>query len=395
MEFGLNAIAWLAALPAIIPMWVVIVEIASALRHGNKSACHDEADGMFPDTVVLIPAHNEEAVLGSTLESIYEDLPSKCRVLCVAHNCSDATADIARKAGAEAIEVRDEGAGGKPDALKAGLRWLDKNPPEVVVVVDADCTVSAGAIRALAVQARRLGHPVMGAYFFAAPAGGRQAASVSSLAILLKNFIRPLGLHRLGLTCLLNGSGSAYPFHIIREAPHGEGSIAEDYQLAIDFLRMGHPTTFVPDARVDGQLPAREQTARKQRRRWEHGHLYLSFRVAPRLLLEGLMRLDKNRMALALELAVPPLSFLGLMWFGAAGLSLVAFPLSGGGPLGMLVFSAAAFVLAVLAAWARFAGAGQTAAALAAAPGYLLWKLPIYRDFFIRRETRWMKTGRD
>lgn len=394
MEFGVNAIAWLSALSVGVPMWVVIVEIASALRHGGKKDVQ-AANEPFPDTVVLMPAHNEEAVIGSALESLNASMPPGCRVLCVAHNCSDATADIARKAGAEVIEVRDEGEGGKPDALKAGLRWLDANPPEVVVIVDADCTVSPGAIRALATQARLLGHPVMGAYFFAAPESGRHPAALSSLAVMLKNFIRPLGLYKLGLPCLLNGSGSAYPFRIIREAPHGEGSIAEDYQLAIDFLRMGYPTTFVPGARVDGQLPSREQTARKQRRRWEHGHLYLSFRVAPRLLLEGLVRLDKDRMALALELAVPPLAFLGLMWVGAAGLSLMVFYLSGGGPLELLVFSAVAFAAAVLVAWVRFAGASRTAAALAAAPGYLLWKLPIYRDFFVGRERRWIKTGRD
>jgi hypothetical protein len=43
----------------------------------------------------------------------------------------------------------------------------------------------------------------------------------------------------------------------------------------------------------------------------------------------------------------------------------------------------------------RFAGVKSTLAALASVPGYLMWKLPMYREFFTRRETRWMKTARD
>lgn len=393
MKYILTGLSWLAALAVCLPMSVVVLEGLMAL--GYRARRIREEGWACPDTVVLIPAHNEESVIGRTLVSLNGDLPENTRLLCVAHNCTDATADIARQHGAEAIEVKDAGTGGKPDALKAGLRWLDANPPEVVVIVDADCTVTRGTIRALAREARRLGHPVMGGYFFAAPEGSQQAASASSLAVMLKNFIRPLGLHRLGLPCLLNGSGSAYPFRVIREAPHGEGSIAEDYQLTIDLLRKGYPTTFVPEARIDGQLPSREQTARKQRRRWEHGHLYLSFRVAPRLMLDGLARLDRDRIALALELAVPPLAFLGLMWGVATILALAVWMIWGGGPLGLLLVVAGAFGLSVLAAWIRFAGARQTLAALAAVPGYILWKLPIYRDYFGRRETRWMKTSRD
>lgn len=393
MTSGFIALAWLGALWVCLPLWIVTLEALVALGYRRGA---DQADmGDMPDTVVLMPAHNEEAVIVRTLESLNADLPANCRLLCVAHNCTDATADLARRHGAEVIEVRDAGTGGKPDALKAGLRWLDAKPPEVVVIVDADCVVAPGTLRALATQAKRLGHPVMGAYFFAPAGADRGVATLSSLAVMLKNFIRPLGLHRLGQPCLLNGSGSAYPFPVIRAVPHGEGSIAEDYQLALDLLRRGHSTTFVPEARVDGQLPARQSTAQRQRRRWEHGHLFLAFRAAPRLLLEGLARLDPGRIALALELAVPPLAFLGLMWAGAASVALMLHALWGESPLPLLLATAAAFLAAVLAAWARYAGPRATLAALAAAPAYLAWKLPIYRDFFTRRETRWMKTNRD
>jgi len=392
---GLRMLVWLAALLASVPMFVVIVEILAAMGFRKRRAATMPTKE-FPRTVVLIPAHNEEEVIGRCLDSLSVDLPPDSRLLCVAHNCTDATAQVARQMGAEVIEVQDSGKGGKPDALKAGLRWLDANPPEVVVIVDADCTVSAGAVRILATRARDLNRPVMGAYFFAPADANRGSSTLSSLAVLLKNYVRPLGLRALGLPCLLNGSGSAYPFHALRNAPHGKGAIAEDYQLAIDLLRQGYPTTFVPEAQVVGELPKREDTALRQRRRWEHGHLFLAFRTGPRLLREGLKRLDKNRIALALEVSVPPLAFLGLMWVIAASLALGLYMLYGhGAPLGMLTGTAATFAAAVLTSWMRFAGVRLTLASLASVPAYLMWKLPLYREFFTRRETRWMKTARD
>jgi len=395
VEIGLSVLVWLAAVLTSVSMLVVIVEAIVALGF-RKRRVTTAPRKEFPRTVVLIPAHNEEDVIRGCLASVSADLPPNCRLLCVAHNCTDATAEIARRLGAEAIEVQDEGRGGKPDALKAGLQWLDANPPEVVVIVDADCVVSEGAVRMLATRAWELNRPVMGSYFFASSDAEKGLSTLSSLAVLLKNYVRPLGLHTLGLPCLLNGSGSAYPFQVIRNAPQGKGAIAEDYQLSIDLLQRGYPTAFVPEARVDGQLPNRKDSALRQRRRWEHGHMFLAFRTAPRLMLEGLKRLDKNRIALALELSVPPLAFLGLMWAVAAGLSLFLYAFYGhGGAFGFLVSTAVAFAAAVLLSWLRFAGVKPTLAALAAVPGYLMWKLPMYREFFTRRETRWMKTARD
>lgn len=395
LKFGMGALVWLVALLAAAPMLLVTLQavMATGFRQRRPATAPRKE---FPRTVVLIPAHNEQDVIARCLASLSADLPANCRLLCVAHNCTDATADIARNLGAEVIEVRDAGHGGKPDALKAGLQWLDANPPEVVVIVDADCVVSQGAVRVLATRARELSRPVMGAYFFAPADPGRGTATLSSLAVLLKNYVRPLGLRALGLPCLLNGSGSAYPFEIIRSAPQGKGSIAEDYQLAIDLLERGYPTTFVPEARVDGQLPKRDDTALRQRRRWEHGHLFLAFRTAPGLILEGLKRLDKNRIGLGLEVAVPPLAFLGMMWAGATLLSSLLYVFAGNdAPLALLIGTALAFATAILMSWMRFAGVRTTLAALASVPRYLMWKLPMYREFFTRRETRWVKTARD
>lgn len=370
---------------------VVTIEALCALA-GFKQVI-DVSEPM-PSTVILIPAHNEQEVIVPTLQSLQADLPEHTRIVCVAHNCTDGTAALATAHGAEVVVVNDDGTGGKPAALKAGLAWLDRDPPEVVVIVDADCNVAPGSIRLLATQAKIWNTPVMGCYLFTS-ATDTARTTFSSLAIMLKNFIRPLGLWRLGLPCLLNGSGSAYPFSLLRNAPHGEGSIAEDYQLTVDLLECGYPTRFVPAARIVGQLPHKDATAQKQRRRWEHGHLYLSLHVAPRLLLAGISQLDRNRLAIGLDLLVPPLAYLALIGGVEAILAFGQAMLGQVWPLQVLSVSVVLFGVSLMLAWSKYAGLWVTLQTLAALPQYVLWKLPIYRDYFWQRETRWMKTERD
>jgi cellulose synthase/poly-beta-1,6-N-acetylglucosamine synthase-like glycosyltransferase len=386
------------ALAAELAAWLVLAPCA-ILAVECLAACLPARRKRFrmvrtPTTVVLVPAHDEEACLPTALRSIEPELCESDRVLVVAHNCRDRTAMVARALGANVVEVRDDGTGGKPAALAAGLAALDAEPPEVVVIVDADCRVERGAIRALAAAAAESGGPVQGDYRFEAP-GADDFGALSSLALLVKNVVRPLGLTRLGLACLLNGAGSAYPFRPLREAPQGKGSIAEDYQLAIDLARRGHPTRFVPEARVVSVLPERADAALRQRRRWEHGHLALVFRTAPALLARGLVTLDRHLFFLGVDLLVPPLAFLVLALAASGTLALTAFAVLGTVHALVVVLAAAAlFALGLGVALARFGGPGALAATLRRAPGYVLHKLPLYAGFFGRRETRWRKTER-
>jgi glycosyltransferase involved in cell wall biosynthesis len=389
---ALSLLAEACVLAVSVPIAILALECLPAVLRGRPAP--RAASGARPPCVVLVPAHDEEGWIGATLCSLASELGPRDRLLVVAHNCGDHTAQVARAAGAEVIEARDAGTGGKPDALVAGLRALDAQPPELVVIVDADCVVSPGSIDALARAAWERRTSVQGIYLFGAASEAR-TQSISSLALLVKNLVRPLGLHRWGLNVLLNGAGSAYPFAALREAPHGQGSIAEDYQLAIDLARRGYYTRFCPQAEIHSTLPAEERSALRQRRRWEHGHLYLVFAAAPRLVLEGLLRARPGLLVLGLDLLVPPLAFLVLAWAAATTLATSVWA-AGGRPWALASACAAGFVLAaaVLGSWVRFAGLGATCAALVRVPGYVLWKLPLYLGFFRRREKRWTKTAR-
>ena len=382
----------LAALAVALPIVVLAIECFAAVL--SRSSAPVAEHGERPGACVIVCAHDEGEWIEGTLDTIRPQLTPEDRILVVAHNCSDGTAEKARLAGAQVVEVRDEGTGGKPAALKAGLRALDENPPAVCVVIDADCRAESGAIDALVRAAHAHDAPVQGTYLFRS-ADEVEHSSISGLALLVKNAVRPLGLHRLGLPCLLNGAGSAYPFRLLRNAPHGEGSIAEDYQLSIDLALRGHATRFCPAARVNSVLPQSERAAFKQRTRWEHGHLRLFLTAAPRLLVRGLSRASTDLLAIALDLCVPPLSFLALWWTATAAAAGAHVLL--GGPAAALWISACSGVLlfaSILASVGKFSGAKAAAGLLWLVPRYVLWKIPLYLAYLFQRETQWKKTER-
>ncbi len=169
-------------------------------------------------TVLLVPAHDESASIVGTVAALQEDLGPGDRIVVVADNCTDDTAERAKAAGALAIERHDPDRRGKGYALRFGVEWLESNPPSAVVVVDADCRLQPGSIRLLAAQALTLDRPVQAEYTFV-PLKRTPLSMVSTLALLVRNRVRPRGLRRLGLPCQLTGSGMAFPWPTLRDAP--------------------------------------------------------------------------------------------------------------------------------------------------------------------------------
>jgi cellulose synthase/poly-beta-1,6-N-acetylglucosamine synthase-like glycosyltransferase len=341
---------------------------------------------------VLVPAHDEESGIAATLTRVRAQLRPEDRLLVVADNCTDRTAAMARAAGAEAVERVDPTRRGKGFALDFGVRTLEADPPDVVVVIDADCLVQESAIDRLVGQVLRAGRPAQASYLLDPPAGEGIRSQLSAFAFRFKNLVRPLGLDRLGLPSLLTGTGMAFPWEVLRRAPLASGNIVEDMQLGLDLARAGHPPKFCAEARVGGLLPSGRDAARRQRTRWEHGHLRTLFAQVPWLLLSAVRQCRPDLLGLALELSVPPLSMLTLLW-GAAVLLWCATrtPLPGA----LLASEAILAAATLLGSWFRFGRDCLPFTSLLAAPFYVLTKIPIYLAFVWKPERAWVRTTRE
>jgi cellulose synthase/poly-beta-1,6-N-acetylglucosamine synthase-like glycosyltransferase len=245
-------------------------------------------------------------------------------------------------------------------------------------------------------MAAQTGRPVQAEYLLALPSKTDARSALSGLAFLVRNLVRPRGLHRLGLPCQLTGTGMAFPWPVLRDAPLLRANLVEDMVLGIELALAGTPPILCSAVRVSSVLPAPGAAQLRQRRRWEHGHLSTLMASGPGLLLAGLVRRQVALVGLALDLMVPPLALLAST---IAGLSLVAASAAwagaSAGPL-LLCLNAGTLVLsAVLIGWWRFGRKLVSARSFAAVPLYVLWKLPLYLGFFLRgRHPQWERTSR-
>jgi cellulose synthase/poly-beta-1,6-N-acetylglucosamine synthase-like glycosyltransferase len=352
--------------------------------------------GVRQPVAVLVPAHNESSGILLTLANIQSQLLPGNRLLVVADNCSDDTAAVAKAGGAEVIERNDLTKLGKGYALDWGVQHLSSNPPRILIIIDADCRLVGGAIDKLAATCSMTGRPAQALYLMTAPAASEINHQVAEFSFRVKNWLRPLGLHTLKLPCQLMGTGMAFPWDVIRSANLANAQIVEDLKLGLDLTLLGHPPVFCPTARITSEFPSSVQGAGTQRKRWEQGHLSLILNSAPRLLASAIARRDLNLLAITLDLAVPPLSLLGMLVLGVFGFSL-SYVISGYSSAAFVISTASllAFAIATLLAWLKCGRDIVPLSALLLIPSYAFQKLKLYRQFiFGKLDSRWTRTDR-
>jgi glycosyltransferase involved in cell wall biosynthesis len=380
-------------LVALVPTAVLFLEVALAAVGGAR---RNESPGERRRLVVLIPAHNEAAMISDTLASIRPQLKGGDRIVVVADNCTDDTATIAAAQGAQAVRRDDLERRGKGFALDYGVRHLESDPPDVVVIVDADCRLAEGCLDRLARQCVRTQRPAQGTYLMQAGPAPSLKLKIAQFAWLIKNRVRPLGLDRLGLPCLLTGSGMAFPWSLIQSAELASGHIVEDMKLGLDLARAGAAPLYCPDALILSEFARGAAGADAQRTRWEHGHLVVILAEVPRLLWNGIRHLRLGSLVLAAEVAVPPLALLAAMVAVSGIVSVGALIFADDRSAVVLSAAAAALLLAaVMLGWWRFGRGIVSMSELSYAAFYALAKLPVYWKFLVARQTAWVRSHRE
>jgi cellulose synthase/poly-beta-1,6-N-acetylglucosamine synthase-like glycosyltransferase len=373
---------------------LLFVEIVASLRRlGSPGA--DPVDR--PSIAVLVPAHDEALSIVATLKSIRSELTGSDRLVVVADNCTDRTAELARTAGAEVVERHDPTRRGKGFALDYGVRHLALDPPDVVIINDADCWPEAGAYSRIAVMADQTSRPVQAVYAIGKPQNVTSLyLNFAVFAIRVKNLARPLGCHRLGLPSQLMGTGMAFPWALISKANLATSEIVEDLAYGLEFAKGGHPPMYCPSAVVASEFPVTQEGQGTQRTRWDSGHLNTIAHSLPGLLVEAVRSRNFALLAMVLDAAIPPLAFLAIL-IVAFGLLAVLMALLGGSmvPLSMALAAGTFFAIAVLLAWWRVGRDTISLAALACAPVYVLSKLALYSRVLAGRKVEWIRSKRD
>jgi cellulose synthase/poly-beta-1,6-N-acetylglucosamine synthase-like glycosyltransferase len=382
------------ALLLAVPICVLAMQsiAAFAVRPGEVMP-----NGRRPRSTVLVPAHDESSGLIPTVKGVLSQLRPGDRCVVIADNCSDDTARVAAAAGAEVIERTDAMRRGKGYALDYGLRSLDADPPEVVIVIDADCLVAEGCIDRIGRLCLATGRPVQALYLMKQPAGASRMACIAEFAWRVKNWARPLGWKRLGLPCSLMGTGMAFTWQSLQAVDLATGHIAEDMKLGVDLAKAGTPPLFCPEAAVESAFPSNQSGTRSQRTRWEHGHLALILGEVPALMARGIATLNPVLLGMALDLLVPPLALLVMMvgaWTSLCALLTFAFAIPPW-PLFIGLSTMLLLLAAVVLAWWRFGRSIISIGALILAVAYALRKIPLYARFAFDRQAEWVRSRRD
>ena len=388
----------LVVFPITLPALSLLILTLAALGQRHKKPVDTVmAGGLAPRVAVLVPAHNESANVIPTIECLKHQLGPHDRLLVIADNCNDDTAALARGAGAQVIERHHLDLRGKGYALAFGVDHLRNDPPDVVLVVDADCVVSEGALACIAQHCQASAKPVQMLNLMSAGADAALKLRVLEFAMLMKNLVRPLGSFRLGGACHLMGTGMALPWALMSSARLATGHITEDMKLGVDLAVAGHAPQFLPQVRVSSAFPVDTGVARVQKSRWEHGHLATLTEELPGLLAAALKSGTPALIVMAMDLLIPPVALYLLVLAVAELLIIAAAALWPVWQLAALVLSLGVigFCLAIGLTWWGFGRHLLSARELMTTPLYALWKVPVYLAYFLKKRSGWVRTKRD
>jgi cellulose synthase/poly-beta-1,6-N-acetylglucosamine synthase-like glycosyltransferase len=380
----LGAALALLTLPLVLEL--AVLTLASRLPKRNRTSSIVSAPIHL---AAIIPAHNEESLIGSCIESLQmSGAGNPARIIVIAHNCSDRTAERALKAGVEVVVYDDLEAKGKGFALARGFAYATSLGMDASLIVDADSTVSANLIGAIRKTLAEGAEAVQCRYEMDS-SSKRPATRLTSLAFRGFNVVRPAGRDRLGLSAGILGNGFALRQALVANNSYNSLSVVEDLEFHIKLVLDGKKVHFLGDAKVSSALPSTQQGETTQRSRWEGGRAN-----AARTWLGPLLRqLGRGRLRAlepALDLASLPIGY-------GAALLIVAMGL----PLTWIRIYALIAVLVMVchvlaAAWSGTDFAGDMRV-LARAPGYIVWKLLMLPRVLrsSRSDSAWVRTERE
>lgn len=222
-----------------------------------------------PTVTVMIPAYNEELVIGDTIKSVFQQTYPPDRILVIDDCSSDRTGEIARELGVEVIRT-SRNTGTKSGAQNFGLQFVDT---EVLITLDADTILHPRAIERI-VPALSDGK-TLSACGFVIP---QRVKTFWEIARLLQ-YLYYIGLNKgaqnhLGIPLVSSGCFSAFNVRMLKEmGGFPEGTIVEDMALTWQAHLERKRVKLVPEAICYPKDPSNWRQYKAQVSRWYRGFL--------------------------------------------------------------------------------------------------------------------------
>lgn len=241
--------------------------------------------------LVLVPAHNEEAVISGIIDNLqHMEYPKELYDFYIlADNCDDRTVEVARSMGANVLESRKESPDaptGKPIVLQKALETLDgyQNKYDLVMFFDADNLMDRNMFAE--VNSQFLDNPdadVVQCYL-GCKNGKGLVARFYYMSYTITNRFFDYGKNRLHLNNVIGGTG----FAVRADYLHQRGgwtamSLTEDFELQVEATTEGRHILWNQNTRIYDEKPTKLRASYRQRVRWAQGHWYVAFKNTGRL----------------------------------------------------------------------------------------------------------------
>ena len=233
--------------------------------------------------LAIIPAHNEEAVVGNLIESLQkQNYPKNKYDICViADNCTDRTKEVAESYGVKIFERHEEDPAKrtKGDALRLFLNTLLADPNmdyDAFCVFDADNIVDANFISAMNKHLCQGEEVVQGYRDIKNPTDSWIASGYAIFYWTMNRFYH-LARYNAGLSPLINGTGFMVKFDAIRPTGWNTNTLTEDIEFSLKRIIQGKKLGWATDAIVYDEQPVKFKPSWSQRSRWTIGHIQCLF----------------------------------------------------------------------------------------------------------------------
>ncbi len=269
-----------------ISMYYLIISLFGIYRKKNNKNIDDKTK-----FALIVAAHNEELVIGNIVESLkmmdYDK--NLYDIFVIADNCTDKTAEIARKKGAIVQERFDKKRRGKGYALEWMFNIIFKMDKkyDAIAVFDADNLVHKNFLKEMNKKMCK-GYKVVQGYLDSKNPEDTWITGSYSIAFWSCNRMFQLARYNLGLSSQLGGTGFCIDTAILKELGWGATCLTEDLEFSCKIILNGYKVGWAHDAIIYDEKPLTLTQSWKQRKRWMQGFADVSSRYFFKLMKKAI-----------------------------------------------------------------------------------------------------------
>ncbi len=321
LSFGERLLHWIFVIGILLGIARVFVIGGLAFAQWRRARRRDVTQAWAtyqPFVSVIIPAYNEELVIGKTIESLLVS-PYPCfEIIVVDDGSPDGTSEVVRDRFLVDDRVRlfTIENGGKAGALNFGLRHARG---EIVVALDADTLFAPQTIGMLA---HRFHDPAVAAVAGNAKVGNRinLLTCLQALEYITSQNMDRRAFASLNCITVVPGAVGAWRRDLVERAGgFSSDTLAEDQDLTLELRRLGYKISYEENAIAWTEAPDNWRALAKQRFRWSFGTLQCMWKhrdalLRPRFGTLGVIAMPNVWVFQILFPLISPLMDLMLVW---------------------------------------------------------------------------------